>query len=109
MAVPSATTVPAEPFVSLSPGHYRLEVPLTFATVASLRAPGLAVIHSSAQGQGLTVELQAVPAVDSAGLALLIDWLAEARSRSCTLKYTQPPPTLVSLARLSDVEKLITP
>jgi phospholipid transport system transporter-binding protein len=106
MVAPSSS-LPAQPFVSVSPGQYRLEAPLTFATVAALRAPGLAVIQSSAHG--LILDLQAVPAVDSAGLALLIDWLAEARLRSRTLKYSQPPPTLVSLARLSDVEKLITP
>ena len=93
-------------FVSVSPGLYRVEAALTFATVASLRTPGLAIIASSAED--LTWDLQAVPAVDSAGLALLIDWLAEARSKSRALRYSQLPPALLSLARLSDVEQLIT-
>jgi phospholipid transport system transporter-binding protein len=98
----SATT---NAFVTVSPGVYRLEAPLTFASVASLRDHGLQILDSSAEG--LTLDLQAVPAVDSAGLALLIDWLAEAKSNSRSLKYTQPPPILLSLAQLSDVEKLI--
>lgn len=94
-------------FVEVSAGLYRLEAPLTFASVVSLRDPGLDLINAATGGQGLTLDLHAVPAVDSAGLALLIDWLAEARSVSCELKYQQPPATLLAIARLSDVEKLL--
>jgi phospholipid transport system transporter-binding protein len=95
----------ANAFVSVSPGVFRLETPLTFASVASLRDEGLNVIDAASNG--LTLELQSVPAVDSAGLALLIDWLGEARARSRSLKYARAPDTLLSLARLSEVEKLI--
>jgi phospholipid transport system transporter-binding protein len=91
-------------FVAVSPGIYRLQAPLTFASVASLRGDGIKLIESTPQ---LTVDLQGVPHVDSAGLALLIDWLATARAGSHSLKYEGPPQTLLSLARLSDVEKLI--
>lgn len=93
-------------FVAISPGVYRLEAPLTFATVAALRSPGLALIGAAA-GE-LTFDLAAVPAVDSAGLALLIDWLAMARARACRLRYAKPAPTLLSLARLSEVEPLLS-
>jgi phospholipid transport system transporter-binding protein len=91
--------------VSVSPGVYRLEAPLTFASVAQLRKLGLSAIDSAPNG--LTIELHAVPSVDSAGLALLIDWLASARAQSRTLNYASPPPSLLSLARLSEVDKLI--
>lgn len=92
-------------FVAVSPDVYRLQAALTFATVAALRKDGLRLIESAQKD--LTLDLQGVPSVDSAGLALLIDWLASARARSRTLHYAQPPQTLLSLARLSDVEKLI--
>ena len=92
-------------FVEVSPGAYRLEAPLTFATVAALHADGIRIIDA-ASGE-VTLDLQAVPKVDSAGLALLIEWLGEARAKSRSLKYSQPPEALLSLARLSDVEKLI--
>jgi ABC-type transporter Mla MlaB component len=91
-------------FVAVSAGVYRVQAPLTFASVASLRQDGVKLIQST---QNLTFELQAVPAVDSAGLALLVDWLAAAKSHSCALRYVGPSETLISLARLSDVEKLI--
>lgn len=95
----------ANGFVAVSSGLYRLEAPLTFASVAGLRAEGLQVIDSTPEG--LTLDLQAVPHVDSAGLALLIDWLGEARAKSRSLKYVQPPQALLSLARLSEVDRLI--
>jgi phospholipid transport system transporter-binding protein len=91
--------------VSVSPGVYRLEAPLTFASVAQLRKMGLNAIDAAPNG--LTIELHAVPSVDSAGLALLVDWLASARAKSRTLHYAGPPPSLLSLARLSEVDKLI--
>jgi phospholipid transport system transporter-binding protein len=93
-------------FVAISADVYRLEAPLTFATVAALRKPGLTLIGSAKSG--LTFDLEAVPAVDSAGLALLIDWLATARARSCQLRYAKPAATLLSLARLSEVEPLLS-
>ena len=91
-------------FVAVSPDVYRLQAALTFTTVAGLRKEGVRLIESAAKQ--LTLELSAVPQVDSPGLALLIDWLATARARSRTLHYAQPPATLLSLAQLSDVEKL---
>jgi phospholipid transport system transporter-binding protein len=88
-------------------GTYRLEDALTFATVPILRQPGLDLI-AAATGD-LAFDLECVPLTDSAGLALLIDWLAEARSRQRTLRYIKVPDALSELAKLSDVESLIEP
>jgi phospholipid transport system transporter-binding protein len=93
-------------FAPVSADVYRLEAPLTFATVAALRNPGLALIASAKTE--LTIDLEAVPQVDSAGLALLIDWLGTARARSCQLRYDKPGETLLALARLSEVEPLLS-
>jgi phospholipid transport system transporter-binding protein len=94
-------------FVSSSAGVYRLEAPLTFATAPLLRQPGLERIEAASDA--VEFDLQHVPASDSAGLALLIDWLAEARARQRTLRYVQVPEALRALARLSEVESLIAP
>src|ERR1700722_936661 len=72
-------------FVEVSAHHYRLEAPLTFATVPLLRHAGLSRI--AAVQSELTFDLQQVAVSDSAGLALLVDWLAEARARERTLRY----------------------
>ncbi|MGA2564142.1 MAG: STAS domain-containing protein [Steroidobacteraceae bacterium] len=92
-------------FVEVSSGAYRLEAPLTFATVPSLRRAGLSRI--AAAQSGLSIDLQQVALSDSAGLALLIDWLAEARKLQRTLHYEHVPEALRVLAGLSDVESLI--
>jgi phospholipid transport system transporter-binding protein len=93
-------------FVALSPAVYRVEAPLTLLTVTALRDPGLTLI--GAASGALTFDLAEVPEVDSAGLALLIDWLASARARSLKLRYAKPGKILLSLARLSEVEPLLT-
>ena len=95
----------AAAFVPAASGVLRLDASLTFATVPALHGPGAA--HIAAAGNALQINLQHVEVIDSAGLALLIDWLAVARARHCQLRYSQPPEALLALARLSEVEPLI--
>jgi len=105
-AAHNAPAIDAEAaFVRVGDDVYRLEAALTFATVPALHARGLARIDAAA-GE-LQFDLQQVGATDSAGLALLIDWLAAAKARQRTLRYVQPPEALRALAKLSDVESLI--
>jgi ABC-type transporter Mla MlaB component len=92
-------------FIVVAPDVFRLEAPLTLLTVAALRSRGLTLI--GAAGSTLTFDIGAVPEVDSAGLALLIDWLASATARCCQLRYVKPGKTLLALARLSEVEPLL--
>lgn len=94
-------------FVAIDGGAYRLEAPLIFATVPTLRQPGLELIAASQAG--VDFDLQRVSMADSAGLALLVDWLAEAGARQRTLRYLKVPEGLSALAALSDVEALIEP
>lgn len=96
--LPDAPFTPGE-------GGYRLQAPLLFSTVPALREQGVALI-SAAQEQ-LQMDLSAVTAADSAGLALLIDWLASARSAGKHLRYVRAPDALLALARLSDVAPLL--
>jgi phospholipid transport system transporter-binding protein len=105
-AVRDAPAIDAEAaFIALTGDSYRIEAALTFATVPALRQPGLKRIRSAAAE--VEFDLQHVAVIDSAGLALLIDWLAEARAAKRTLRYAQAPEALRALARLSDVESLI--
>jgi phospholipid transport system transporter-binding protein len=93
-------------FVRESDTRVRLQAPLRFATVSALQRRGLELIDAA--GPELTIDLSGVSSADSAGLALLIDWLARARAGHKTLHYADPPEALRALARLSDVEPLIT-
>jgi phospholipid transport system transporter-binding protein len=88
------------------PGRYRLEGPMTMTTVVALRSEGLRAFE---RGTGaIEVDLADVQRADSGGLALLIDWLAWARHARRALRYAALPAAIRSLARLSDVEALLT-
>jgi len=88
------------------PGRYRIDVPLTFATVTALRPLGLEALVAAGR-QPLVIELDAVAQADSAGLALLVDWLAAAHASATALRFEGLSPALRALARLSDVEDLL--
>jgi phospholipid transport system transporter-binding protein len=86
-------------------GRFRLSGAATMGTVAALRAEGLQAFAASSGD--ITVDLAGLTRVDSAGLALLIDWLAWARTTSRALRFAALPESLRALARLSDVEPFL--
>lgn len=86
-------------------GRYSLEGAVTMATVTGLRGAGL---HAFARGSGaIEVDLAGVQRADSGALALMVDWLAWARTAGRTLRYTSVPDALLALARLSGVDELL--
>jgi phospholipid transport system transporter-binding protein len=93
---------------SVDERHAAIQGKLTVATVSRLRRYGRRLIGGMA-GRPLSVDLAAVTAADSAGLALLVDWLAWAQERQVTLAFTSLPPALIALAGLSDVLPLLVP
>jgi len=87
-------------------GHLAAQGPLTFATARRARELGRPLIAGSSAA-ALEVDLSGVSASDSAGLAVLIDWLAQARHAQRTLRYRGVPAGLSALARISEVEELL--
>ena len=77
---------------------------LRFDSVGSLLKVGNRVIG---EGRIAVIDLAGVSAGDSAGLALLIEWLSVARSVKRPLRYENIPSQLQQLARLSEVEELL--
>jgi phospholipid transport system transporter-binding protein len=90
-----------------SPGHIVVRGELTFATARDARQLGVLVISGS-RAQRLVVDCSGVTRGDSAGLAVLLDWLAWGRrnSRGVTLEHL--PATLLAIARISEVDGLLT-
>lgn len=81
-------------------GRVAVSGALTFASLSG-DAPTL--------GSGTReADLGGVDAVDSAGLALLIGWLADAKRNGATLRYTGIPERLIAIARISEVDALLT-
>lgn len=77
---------------------------LEFATVTRLLPLGSAAIT---HGQAAIIDLGGVTGSDSAGLALLIEWLSVAKFAGRPLRYENVPAQLDQLARLSEVEELL--
>jgi len=79
---------------------------LHFTTVSALLTAGVAAINA---GRAAVIDLAGVTTSDSAGLALLIEWLSVAKAAGRTLRFDNVPSQLQQLARLSEVEELLIP
>ncbi len=59
-------------------------------------------------GEGdVTVDLSGVGRVDSAGVALLLEWVREARHRGRALVFRGVPAQLLAIARVSGVDNIL--
>lgn len=93
-------------FEVLDGGRSRVSGSLHFSTVSALLAEGVAAIN---EGRASVIDLSSVTASDSAGLALLIEWLSVAKAANHSLRFENIPSQLQQLARLSEVEELLVP
>jgi phospholipid transport system transporter-binding protein len=93
-------------FEVLEGDRSRVTGSLHFTTVSTLLPLGVDAIDN---GRAAVIDLAAVGASDSSGLALLIEWLSVAKAATRTLRYENIPSQLQQLARLSEVEELLVP
>jgi phospholipid transport system transporter-binding protein len=93
-------------FEVLDGGRARVSGSLHFSTVSALLTEGVAAIN---EGRASVIDLSSVTASDSAGLALLIEWLSVAKAVNHPLRFENIPSQLQQLARLSEVEELLVP
>jgi phospholipid transport system transporter-binding protein len=99
------STVHAAEFELQDGERSRVNGVLHFTTVTSLLSEGTTAIGN---GRASIIDLAGVKDSDSSGLALLIEWLSVARAGRRSLRYENIPAQLRQLARLSDVEELLT-
>ena len=81
-------------------GNLALRGDLTYATVRRLFA------DTPVFADTVTVDLQAVAGVDSAGLALLVHWDNVAAANAAELRFTGAPTQLKQMAKISGLESL---
>jgi len=89
------------------PGHIRVCGDLTFETARRSRQLGVYIIENSKEN--IDVDCTDVRESDSAGLAVLLDWLSLARKHGRVLTFVNMPESMRALARISDVESLLEP
>ena len=99
----SAETQPA----SVGEGRFRVTGNLGFETVGALLAASRQQFSATTGTRQIEVDLSGVTHGDSAGLALLIEWLKFAQGAGQDIRYTGIPEQLRALARISEVEALL--
>lgn len=88
--------------------RYTLSGPLTFDTVPGLyRDAGTDFLADADRSRPVELSLDSVGRCDSAGLALLLEWLHVARERGVGLRFEGLPEQLVSLVRVSDLDEVL--
>ncbi|MBS0421025.1 MAG: STAS domain-containing protein [Proteobacteria bacterium] len=98
-------TAPVE-LTESAPGNLTARGPLTFATARSARAKGLAVL-SATGAKEIQVDCSGITASDSAGMSVLLDWLAFAKRNGRSLHYGNLPEQVQAIAHISDVLELL--
>src|ERR1041384_138804 len=80
---------------------------LTFASARDARQLGMLVLESTSANR-IVVDCAGVTRADSAGLAVLLDWLAWGRRKSRSVSLENLPESLVAIARISEVDELLS-
>jgi len=91
---------------TLGPGRFEISGDLGFEDAARMLLEGDTAFGSLDHAE---VDLAKVARVDSAGLALLLEWSVSAREAGKALVYLNVPPAIAALAGISDVSGLLAP
>jgi phospholipid transport system transporter-binding protein len=89
---------------ALGGGRFALRGVLGFATVKQILA---ASKRAFADYTVLKVDLSGVTHSDSAGLALLLEWINWAKHYRREIRYFDIPPAILAIARISEVTDLL--
>jgi len=87
----------------LGEGRFRVSGILDTGTATAVLKQSDAHFASAAQ---IEIDLAGVTESDSAGLALLIEWLRTARQRGQRIRFMNVPGQIRALAQISEVDEL---
>lgn len=86
---------------------WRVRSAMTYAQAAGLLVAGQKLLTADTEVQPIVVDLAAVEHADSAGIAVLLDWLRQARQQGREMSVESPPVGLRSLVELYGIEELL--
>lgn len=84
--------------------RFALSGPLTFDSVPSLLDVGFRLFK---ERTSVTLDLGEVTRADSAGLALMVEWIREANQRNATIHFENIPSQMLAIARTSRLEHVL--
>jgi phospholipid transport system transporter-binding protein len=85
-------------------GNWLIHGELVFATVPGLLVQAARLFDGQKK---LVIDLGGVTHSDSAGLALVLEWLDECRRAGRALQVQRPPQSMLDIARVSNVSDLL--
>lgn len=106
MGVTNGTSATVD-VVEVRPDRVQVKGALVFATASAAREASLAILERSQSRELLTVDCSGVGASDSAGLAVLVDLLANATKQGRAVQFFNLPPGIVAAAKISDVDTIL--
>ena len=93
--------------VTLEPrgdGRFALQGALNLATVGALLKESRRLFQQQPPDW---IDLAGVSHCDSAGVALLVEWLRQARIEGRELRFTNPPPQMREIIKVTDLDALL--
>jgi phospholipid transport system transporter-binding protein len=93
--------MPAFDLIKLSDDSYFVEGNMTFSTLNKKTIKSFDFLNTT---KDIHIDLEKVAAADSAGLALMIEWLKHSKLYNTKLRFKNIPQQLLTLAKLSDLD-----
>lgn len=84
--------------------EYRISGDLVFATAKEILAAGEKLLENTSV---VTFDLEGVSHTDSAGLAVLLEWMAIGRGSGADIRYRNLPESMLEIARMSNALSLL--
>lgn len=88
--------------IKQSNGHFVIDGDLTFATIDKQTLKSFSFLKTAKE---ITIDLGRVSCTDSAGLALMIEWIKYSRHNRTQLSFKNIPEQLLNLAKLSGFDQ----
>jgi phospholipid transport system transporter-binding protein len=107
MYIPQKSASATVDVAGASPNRMDVKGALTYVTARRAREAGLRILQGSSSREAMTVDCSGVGDADSAGLAVLIDWLATASKQGRGIQFSNLPPGILAAAKISDVESIL--
>jgi phospholipid transport system transporter-binding protein len=93
--------MPKLSLIEKAPGYYLLEGSLTFASIDKQSPQSFKFLRGMDRA---CIDLSKLQASDSAGLALMIEWIKLSRMSRVKLSFKHIPDQLLALAKLSGLQ-----
>ncbi len=88
-------------------GRWQVCGELSFVSVPGLLERSKEVFESIEEDRLLRVDLAGVPRADSAGLALLVCWVRQARRRNIRIEFCNVPEQMLKIADVSGLRSIL--